>query len=183
MPGGQLAPVAAARSRALRSSASILRCAASQRAGLAQVPLDALVDRGVHEHREDHRRRAVDRHRHRRGRRAQVEAGIQLLHVVERRDRDARVADACRRCPAAGPDPRRTASSESNAVDRRVAGVAAREVVEAPVGALRARPRPRTCASGPRPRAGTGYTPPVYGIRARQVLACSRNASISPQSS
>jgi hypothetical protein len=42
-------------------------------AGLVQVPLDALVDRRIHEHREDHRCRAVDRHRDGRVRRAQIE--------------------------------------------------------------------------------------------------------------
>ena len=55
--------------------------------------VDLLVDRGVEEHREDRRRRAVDRHRDRGGRRAQVEARVEHLHVVERRDRHARIAD------------------------------------------------------------------------------------------
>ena len=54
-------------------------------------------------------------------RRAQVEAGVQLLHVVERGDVDAGVADlavdvrAHRRVFAVQRD-------ESNAVDRRAAG-------------------------------------------------------------
>ena len=55
--------------------------------------LAGLVDRGVEEHREDRRRRAVDRHAHRRRRVRQVEARVQHLHVVERRDRHARGAD------------------------------------------------------------------------------------------
>ena len=45
--------------------------------------LDLLVDRGVHEERQDRRRRSVDGHRHRGGRLAQIEAGVELLHVVE----------------------------------------------------------------------------------------------------
>ena len=40
----------------------------------AQVALDTLVHRGVHVHRQDHRRRTVDRHRDRGRRRAQIEA-------------------------------------------------------------------------------------------------------------
>ena len=55
--------------------------------------LDLLVDRGVEEEREDRRRRAVDRHRHRGRRRDEVEAVVERLHVVERRDRDAGGAD------------------------------------------------------------------------------------------
>src|SRR3546814_8036796 len=39
------------------------------------------------------RRGAVDGHRHAGGGRAQVEAGVELLHVVERGDVDAGVAD------------------------------------------------------------------------------------------
>ncbi len=39
-----------------------------------QVLLHLLVDSGVHEHRQDDRRRTVDGHRYRGGRRAQVEA-------------------------------------------------------------------------------------------------------------
>ena len=60
-----------------RRGAALLRCA-MQRVDLRlrlvpaafalQVALDALIDRRVHEHREDHRRRAVDGHRHRGGR-------------------------------------------------------------------------------------------------------------------
>src|SRR3546814_18386299 len=54
---------------------------------------DLLVDGAVHEHRQDHRRGAVDGHRHAGGGRAQVEAGVELLHVVERGDVDTGVAD------------------------------------------------------------------------------------------
>ncbi len=56
-----------------------------------QVTLGTLIDRGVHEHREQHRRRAVDGHRHGSRRQAQIEAGIQLLHVIECRDGDTRI--------------------------------------------------------------------------------------------
>ena len=55
--------------------------------------VELLVDRGVHEHREDGRRRAVDGHRYRGGRVAQVEAVVQHLHVFDSGDRHARVAD------------------------------------------------------------------------------------------
>ncbi len=102
---------------------------------LAQVLLDALVDRGVHEHREDHRRRAVDRHRHRGRRRAEIEARVELLHVVERRDRDAGVADAAVDV--------RTLVRVLAVQRRRIEGrreargaVPARDVMEAAVGAL-----------------------------------------------
>ena len=52
------------------------------------VQLALLVDRRVHVERQDHRRRAVDRHRHRRPRVGQVEARVELLGVVDRRDTD-----------------------------------------------------------------------------------------------
>src|SRR3546814_19604444 len=58
-----------------------------------EVFLALLVDGAVHEHRQDHRRGAVDGHRHAGGGRAQVEAGVEILHVVERGDVDAGVAD------------------------------------------------------------------------------------------
>ena len=58
-----------------------------------QVFFDLLVDGAIHEERQNHWRRAVDRHRHRGRRRAQVETGIQLLHVVDTCDRDTAVAD------------------------------------------------------------------------------------------
>jgi hypothetical protein len=47
----------------------------------------------VQKHREDGGRRAVDGHRHRGLRRAQVEALVQHLHIVEGGDRHAGVAD------------------------------------------------------------------------------------------
>ena len=60
----------------------------------AQESFDSLIDRRIHEHRQDHRRRTIDRHRHRGHRRAQIEARVELLHVVERCDRYAGVAGA-----------------------------------------------------------------------------------------
>ena len=51
------------------------------------------VDHGVQEHRQDRRRRPVDRHRDARRRRAEVEAGVEDLHVVEGRDAHAGGAD------------------------------------------------------------------------------------------
>ena len=52
-----------------------------------------LVDRGVEEHRQHGRRRAVDGHGHRSVRAAQIEPVVQHLDVVQSRDRHARVAD------------------------------------------------------------------------------------------
>ncbi len=56
-------------------------------------PGDLLVGGGVHEHRQYSRCRPVDGHRNGCRRAAQIEAVIQRLHVVERRDGDAGVAD------------------------------------------------------------------------------------------
>src|SRR5205823_1662174 len=55
--------------------------------------LDLLVDRGVEEHRQDGWRRTVDRHRDRGRRLTEVEARVEHFHVLERRYRDAGVAD------------------------------------------------------------------------------------------
>ena len=60
---------------------------------LGDIGLTSLIDRSVHEEGEDHRRRPVDGHRHRRGRIGEVEPGIELLRIVEGGDRDPRVAD------------------------------------------------------------------------------------------
>ena len=54
---------------------------------------ELLIDRRVQIHREDGRRRAVDRHAHAGVGRAQIEAVVQHFEVVERRDADARIAD------------------------------------------------------------------------------------------
>ena len=60
---------------------------------LGGIELGVLVDRGVEEHGEDRGRGPVDRHRHRRRRIDEVEAVVEHLHVVERRDRHAGRAD------------------------------------------------------------------------------------------
>jgi hypothetical protein len=56
-----------------------------------QVDLDLLIDGGVHEKRQDHWRRTVDGHGHRGVGRAQVKAGVELLHVVQRSNAHAGV--------------------------------------------------------------------------------------------
>ena len=55
--------------------------------------IDPLIDRSVQEHREDRRSGAIDGHRDRRGRIAEIEACVESLHVIEGRDRDTRGAD------------------------------------------------------------------------------------------
>ena len=60
---------------------------------LADVQLALLIDRGVQEEREQHRRGAVDGHRDRGLGRAQVEARVKPLGVVERGHTHAGVAD------------------------------------------------------------------------------------------
>ena len=114
--------------------------------------LELLVDRGVQEHGEQHRRRAVDGHRHRGRRVAQVEARVEHLHVVERGDRDARVADLA-------VDVRpvvRVLAVERHRVEG--GGQALRRHARRRAGGSAGwcgpgRPRRRTCASGPRSRA------------------------------
>jgi len=59
---------------------------------LALEARQALVDGGVEEHGENGRRRAVDRHRHGGPGRAQIEALVKRLHIVQRRDGDPGVA-------------------------------------------------------------------------------------------
>ena len=55
---------------------------------------DLLIDRGIHEKRQDHRRRAIDRHGYRSCRRfAEIESRIQFLDVVDRSDRHTGIAD------------------------------------------------------------------------------------------
>ncbi len=50
-----------------------------------------LIDRSIHIHRENSWGRAVDCHRYRCARRAEIKARIELFHVVERGNRDARI--------------------------------------------------------------------------------------------
>ena len=99
--------------------------------------VDALVDDGVEEHGEHGRSRAVDGHRHRRRRVAQVEARVEDPHVVERRDRHAGVADLAVDVGPLG----RVAAVEGDRVERgrqSGGGLAFRQQVEAAVGARRA---------------------------------------------
>ena len=56
---------------------------------VAEVLFDLLIDCRIDEERQDDRRGTVDRHRDRCRRRAQVEARVELLRVIDRRDRDA----------------------------------------------------------------------------------------------
>src|SRR6185437_5541591 len=101
----------------------------------AQVLLHVLVDGGVHEHRQDHRRGAVDGHRYRGAGRAEVEAGVQLLHVVQGGDVDAGVADLAVDVRAR----RRVFAVQGDRIERggqARGGTALAEVMEAPVGAL-----------------------------------------------
>ena len=97
--------------------------------------LDLLIDGRVHEHGEDRRRGAVDRHRDARLRVAEVEAGVELLHVVERADAHARIADlAVDVGPLVG-----VAAVERDAVERRrepLGGEAEADEVEAAVRPL-----------------------------------------------
>ena len=58
-----------------------------------QMFFHLLIDRCVHEKRENHRCGSVDRHRDRCRRITKVEAGIQFLHVIDRSDGNAGVAD------------------------------------------------------------------------------------------
>ena len=99
-------------------------------------------------HREDHRRRAVDRHRRRD--RAEVDAAVEVLDVGERVDRDAALADLARaraRRRSRGPS---ASAGRTRSRGRRRPPRAARGTG----GSCRARCRsPRTCASS---RASTG---------------------------
>ena len=105
---------------------------------LALDPLLAgLVDGGVQEEAEEHWRRAVDGHRHRRGRVGQIEAGVELLGVVDAGDADPRVADLAvdvRTRVGVLAVERHRVEGGGEALGRQPS----RDVVEATVGALRA---------------------------------------------
>src|SRR5690606_8724707 len=107
----------------------------------------------------DHRRRAVDGHGDAGGRRAQVETGVQLLHVVQGRDVDAGVADLAVDVRALG----RVLAVQGDAVEgggQACGRLAQAQVVEAAVGALgRAFAGEHGIGSSPVRR--YGYTPPV----------------------
>ena len=80
--------------RAQAASADLVRLRSVRFAALVRTEcIKLLVNHRVEEHREDCRGRTVDGHRDRGRRRAQVEAGKEIVHVIDRCDRDARGAD------------------------------------------------------------------------------------------
>ncbi len=121
------------RGTAVKLSDLLLRGFPAARA--LQMRLDTLIDGGVHEHRQNHRRRPVDGHGDRSRRQAQIEARVELLHVIERRDGDAGVAGAS---IDVGPRVRILAVQSRRVESRRQArcAVAAGQIVEPPVGPL-----------------------------------------------
>ena len=149
-----------------------------QAAGLPEVTLYLLVDRGVHEESQDGRRRAVDRHRYGGRRIAQVEARVKTLHVVDGGDRNPGVADLA-------PDVRpqaRIRAVERDRVERRgqaVRRLPARHEVEAPVRALGdplAREHPgRFLAASP-----VGVDARGVGVGAGQVVLHQEAQQVAP---
>ena len=95
-----------------------------------------LVDRRGEVHREDRRRGAIDGHRHRGRRVAQVESGEELAHVVERRDAHPGRADlAVDVGPGGGVSAVEGDRVEGDRQPRR--GLPVRQEVEASIGAGR----------------------------------------------
>lgn len=140
--------------------------------------LHLLVDGGVHEQREDDRCRAVDSHRHAGGGRAQVEAGIELLHVVQGGDVDAGVADLAEDVGALG----RVFAVEGHAVEgggQARGGLAGAEVVEAAVGAL-GRAFAGEHADGVFAGAAVGVDAAGVGVAAGQVLLAQEGEQFAP---
>ena len=148
---------------------------------LRRLELGMLVDGGVEVHREDGRRRAVDRHRHR-GRRIRRGRSRRRAPSCRRAWRSTRPSSRpSRRCRAARRDRTRTSVTESNAVDRRVAGWSCasrwnRRFVRA------GPPSPANIRAGSSPSRFSGKTPAVNG---KWPGRCSRrtNRSSSPSSS
>ena len=99
-------------------------------------PSRAAVDPGLlglgDVHREDHRRRRVDRHRRRD--RAEIDARVEVLHVGQRVDRHAAAADLAERHRVVGVD-----AQQRRHVERRRQPVAAGpdDLLEPPVGVVR----------------------------------------------
>ena len=144
----------------------------------AQVLLDLLIDRGVHEEREDDRRRAVDRHRDRGRRRAEIESRVEPLRVVDGGDRDARVADLA---VDVGPRMGILAVQRDRVERGREAhgGLAGREVVEAAVrllGRALAREHPDRVLARAAIRVDAGRV----RVRARQVLGLEEAQLVAP---
>ncbi len=146
--------------------------------GFIQVFLDLLIDGRVHEIRQDHGRRTVDGHGYRGRWRAQVEARIQLLEVIQRGDGHTRIADL-----AVDIGPRvRVFSVEGHRVEGgRQPGrrVTLSQVVESPVGALR-----RALAGEHTDRvllgAPVGVNARRVGIAARQILPHQETQQFAP---
>ena len=84
------------------------------------------------EHREDHRRRRVDRHR-RRDRR-QIDPGVQILHVGQRIDRHTTTADLAERHLVIGIDPQQRRHVERR---RQPVTTGADDLLEPPVRVVR----------------------------------------------
>ena len=99
------------------------------------------------EHREDRRRRAVDRHRG--GDAAEVDAGVEVLHVGERVDGDTAASDLAERHRIVGVE-----SEQGRHVECGRQAVAARldDLLEPPVGVLGGA-EPGEHAHRPQPRA------------------------------
>ena len=155
----------------------LLRLCPALRVGL-EVFFHLLVDGGVHEHRQDDRCRAVDGHRHTGGRRAQVEARIQLLHVVQGRHVDPGVADLAVDVRAR----RRVFAVQGDRIERggQACGrLADRQVVEAAVGAL-GRALAGEHADRVLATAAIGIDAAGIGIAARQVLLAQEGEQLAP---
>ena len=177
LPSGQLAFVGPGRCLSFEVLVDLLRVLPFT--GLAQVLLDLLVDRRVHEERQDHRRRSVDRHRHRRCRRTEVEARVELLHVVDGGDRDTRVADLAVDVRAARAGPRRTASPNRM---RSTGAPPAGQATGSGSGdsCARACPRPQTCVSGPRRGAGRDRRRPCRDRRPGRFSLLRKRSKFAP---
>ena len=122
--------------RAQRASADFVRLPRIRLAALVRTERSQLlIDRRIQEHRENRRCGAVDRHRDGRCRRAQVEAGEEIVHVVDRGDRDAGGAHLAEDVRLRG----RVAAIEGDGVEggRQAGGrLALAQQVEPPVRAL-----------------------------------------------
>ncbi len=105
-------------------------------AALPEMLLDLLIDRRVHEEREDDRCRTIDGHRYRGGGIAQIETRVEFLDIVHGGNRYPAVADLA---VDIGPH-RRVLTVERDRIKSRrqaVGRLSPRDVVKAPVGALR----------------------------------------------
>ena len=121
--------------RTRREHELLLRLVLLQDVVLQRAPEAGTVDANLfclsNEHRHDHRGRRVDRHRCRD--RAEVDTGIQILHVGQRIDRHTAPADFTERHRVIGIDPQ-----QRRHVERRRQAVAARldDLLEPPIGVV-----------------------------------------------